>query len=827
MTSESQRWAERQHNPADGQASHSLCGPDCRYRGLYEASQTSLEDMAKRHAGSLQEHDDLRSGLVSLAKRLFPGEVRELERKGGLRLQDADDQALVMYLEGFVSTAVMRGKTGRASMETLRAVLSQQGYEIPKEHDLPSWAAAISAQGAPSTGGFPATESLTTRGMDDLDQALVDLLAADGVRLTESSENKSVEPGSGTSEIQKDQPDTITPEEFSTIANADHTSAEPQQDVAHSTEPDIEKLDSELVEDDLDAELDTDIEAELEELDAMFTDELEEHDLPDFPETSEDILEKNVTADDSEFSAFNTVNEESPTSAPLEIEPEEYPVTTENTTLGTSEVTTQGTQEPNLDLADMFGDLDQDAEKSDIVPVTPTMPAQRVARKGSVASDDENNASSDSVIMPPAQRAQHDATSDSTLKDSSDNAVSTEETRETDADLASMFSDFSDPKDPLPTVERDTSRSSDASEDLADMFSTETLPADAEPTPGAAATVEEDLDIVPVNSADLQDLFGDAAGSDTDKVEDSEQFAATQNDTVQINEPKPAFITPEEAGKIGVKPELIAESAVARKPDSVTKKKPSKRKSRKTKAQRPERIAFDVPAAGDGVSGAVALDPEISSMLTAAVEVAQPMFALDLKELVKDPAMVELWETEMRTINNPPVRFLSARRGHRNLGSLALPYRYRKNPPTDFARTWWAEMLELHRGVVLFELAVVMRELGEYIVGYEVQDEIVKLRANLPNGLTGIVLVTGDDLEEGQSTREAIANAVGDLSRERLAAIMVLVVRKSRENTVIELLTSEGNSRGWEPSMPVAVAISWAYAKDRGTTAKLALGGIG
>lgn len=78
------------------------CGPDCTYRGLYEGTQASLSDMARRQADALRRVGRLRGAIVILLKRHFPKAFAQAENSLGGRLSDVDDEILLAYLTGFI-----------------------------------------------------------------------------------------------------------------------------------------------------------------------------------------------------------------------------------------------------------------------------------------------------------------------------------------------------------------------------------------------------------------------------------------------------------------------------------------------------------------------------------------------------------------------------------------------------------------------------------------------------------------------------------------------------------------------------------------------------
>ena len=46
-----------------------VCGPDCRYRSLYEGTQSSLTDIASKQAEALGRVGRLRNGMISILNK--------------------------------------------------------------------------------------------------------------------------------------------------------------------------------------------------------------------------------------------------------------------------------------------------------------------------------------------------------------------------------------------------------------------------------------------------------------------------------------------------------------------------------------------------------------------------------------------------------------------------------------------------------------------------------------------------------------------------------------------------------------------------------------
>lgn len=119
-----------------------LCVPGCRYRQLYEGSQTSLADMAAKQAQSVNEHNQLRRALVSVLKRYFPREYQQAERSMGGRLIEAGDDVLAAYLDQLMAARHLDGHD--VGLGGLKKALIDCGYQITGD-DVDQWAEAVTA----------------------------------------------------------------------------------------------------------------------------------------------------------------------------------------------------------------------------------------------------------------------------------------------------------------------------------------------------------------------------------------------------------------------------------------------------------------------------------------------------------------------------------------------------------------------------------------------------------------------------------------------------------------------------------------------------------
>jgi len=80
-------------------AMDNTCGDDCRYRRLYEGTQSSLTDMAGKHATALGRIGRLRNSVIDACKNSVPAAFSKMEQKMSVRLSEADDQMISAMVE--------------------------------------------------------------------------------------------------------------------------------------------------------------------------------------------------------------------------------------------------------------------------------------------------------------------------------------------------------------------------------------------------------------------------------------------------------------------------------------------------------------------------------------------------------------------------------------------------------------------------------------------------------------------------------------------------------------------------------------------------------
>ena len=123
------------------------CGPECRYRGLYEGSQRSLADLASRQADALGRISRLRNQIIQGLKRIMPVEFTDAERTLGRRLSEVDDELLGAYLESFLLLSAGKTRSDAGMLARLRAALEARGVDVYGAHNLSEIVAVLERSG--------------------------------------------------------------------------------------------------------------------------------------------------------------------------------------------------------------------------------------------------------------------------------------------------------------------------------------------------------------------------------------------------------------------------------------------------------------------------------------------------------------------------------------------------------------------------------------------------------------------------------------------------------------------------------------------------------
>ena len=114
-----------------GEMNSHTCGPECRYRSLYEGTQASLTDMAAKQAAALGRVGRLRKSVVQALKTSAPADFETMERQTG-RLADADDQMISAAVAHIVRQSASSCQIGPPVdvFAELRTELSKRGVQV-------------------------------------------------------------------------------------------------------------------------------------------------------------------------------------------------------------------------------------------------------------------------------------------------------------------------------------------------------------------------------------------------------------------------------------------------------------------------------------------------------------------------------------------------------------------------------------------------------------------------------------------------------------------------------------------------------------------------
>lgn len=77
---------------------------EINYKKMYESSQSSLSDMASKHAETLSRIGRIRSGVSLVLKRNFPNLFAYAEKHSNAKISELDDEIILAYLETFIKS---------------------------------------------------------------------------------------------------------------------------------------------------------------------------------------------------------------------------------------------------------------------------------------------------------------------------------------------------------------------------------------------------------------------------------------------------------------------------------------------------------------------------------------------------------------------------------------------------------------------------------------------------------------------------------------------------------------------------------------------------
>lgn len=357
-----------------------------------------------------------------------------------------------------------------------------------------------------------------------------------------------------------------------------------------------------------------------------------------------------------------------------------------------------------------------------------------------------------------------------------------------------------------------------------DMFSEDVIPTsgqeggDLRNAPRMSDTFEDSVfsDENLNGAARGEESFGEGFVGTTSKTQDSEveiggsgdnsilsgEIASEKVESAAATQPLPAWAT----GKT-VKPQLFPNG-----PGGATKPAKRARKQVKTRATAP-----DVPEAGmpsepsDGQ-----INEKVREQLMASIAVPRPVFTSDLAAIVGSDDLVSAWRDELQT-GDLTVRFVLPKPRHRARGSLVIPQTALAGADSSFSRSHWARCMESYRGARIYELGVFFHRFVEQVISFESDGEVVAVRMSLQNGLTGALMVAGQDLADGGATRSRIIETLERFIQDRLVHVAVLVLNAEQFETVRAAITEEAALRNWVAAMPVTLSRSWEYVDGTGT----------
>jgi hypothetical protein len=343
------------------------------------------------------------------------------------------------------------------------------------------------------------------------------------------------------------------------------------------------------------------------------------------------------------------------------------------------------------------------------------------------------------------------------------------------------------------------------------------------PLSGSMGTFDDMFDSAPSNDpftatsvpgSDLQDFgFGE-----DDLLPNPEPAApeppvdvapVRSNDTVVVEPPttpQPAAL-PSWAGGRTMRPQLF--------PAQPTSRPGAKRERKTIKTKAVPAGLPDVPI--ENVLDTNGEIPEtVRDQILAACAVPRPVFTSDLVAMLGNESVVDTWRHSWQD-GDLTVRFVLPKPRHRLRGALVVPQQALKDANSTFSSSWWARCMEAFRGARLYELGVFFHRFAEQVISFDHDGDVVAVRMTLPSGLTGAILVGGQNLGDDGETRANISVAMERFLKDRLVHIAVLVMNAEQFEATTAAVEEEARKRSWKPAMPVTISRSWEYVDGTGT----------
>lgn len=754
---------------------HDLCGPDCRYRVLYEGTQASLSDLAAKQAGVLARYGRLRNTVVNTLKALMPRRFAELETAAKARMSEVDDDVFISYLQWLLS-APDSNDTPAAYAE-LRTALAEAGVDVSSS-DPAEWAKSIRSRLSDPWRDAAANNARNTPG------SLRDLFAPTPTQASPGAprpaaapvqhhvQGHTPAPASQPAPVPAPQPVTATP---------------PTQ--APFNEPRVEPRPEQR--DDL-----------LTQRGGFFddTDEVEEFPLPASsarahepvaaPSPTETLVERGVesvagVSAETHSEAIAAVSTEAPTSVVAE---------------GAAEVAVA---------------IEAAAEEDD------------AAGEGLVDDFVSPLDEPDDAFVSPLDEADDDFVSPLDGPDEFSPLEDDLDDEPTDSWDDSAFEGFDAPETPAENnLTEPEPPVANPAEESAPLQTPEQLeqpaPADdthaPDTTSRAVSEFSSSSEVVPDPvggpRSSLHDLF--ATEPEPEPAQDGGWTTVPSTPTAPPQ--PPTSIQPAPAAA----PTRIARPAPIR-PEVVTATTGIPKRSRRRATKQATLPDLDIPAA--------VIPPSASEESLAAVDalvaVPRPVFISDLVEQTGSAELVESWQ-EARRRQAKVISFIGARKRHRLRGSLVIAAGWLREKQFDLQGSWWAEMVtdNAFRGQTMYELAVLLHRVGDQVVSYRINahHQTMMLRLRTTRGIVGVVVVIGTETQQGGEARAALCHDVEELFRERCELIAVLAISDKELDGVIGALDEEAQARKWRPPCHVVAAHSWEYADGAVTALRHVLG---
>lgn len=211
---------------------------------------------------------------------------------------------------------------------------------------------------------------------------------------------------------------------------------------------------------------------------------------------------------------------------------------------------------------------------------------------------------------------------------------------------------------------------------------------------------------------------------------------------------------------------------------------------------------------------------EQSDLLTSLVAVPHPVFTSSLQSHVGgSKEILESWRLQHRKDNGELVRFIQPKRKWESRGLLALPTAKLLDDRGIPEDSWWRECLERCSGARLYELAVMVDEMGPSMSNWSMSKtgSTATMTATTERGSIGVLAVMP---HRTASWEGEIVKSMRRFSKEH-AIIAVLCTSAERSDEVAAETARSVAESSWSPHCPVVAGLTSDWVNGLASTREI------